>query len=152
MSTLARRRGLALAALASLLFGSVALIGARTGADAQVITPPRETGRLFAAWMPPGEYTAIVVNSNADTREWSITLRSKRGVFPVVVPPHENVVIPFERGWKVDAGDEARLVSEHVPFGEFTELNQLGEDGLIVLSAWGIGPGGPVPFVYREVR
>ncbi len=141
---------LALAATAALVICSILIAADR--ASAQVSPKPRESGRQYAAWIPPGEYTAIVVSSNADTRNWAISLRTKGGVFPLTVTPQQNVVIPFERGWKITADDEARVLSEHIPFGDFTAFNQFGEENPILLSAWGITAGGPVPFVYREVR
>lgn len=143
------------AARAAVLLSSLALLTALAllpSAGAQIQPHPRETGRLFAAWLPPATYTAIVVNSNADTRDWAISLRTTRGVFPIVVPPHANVIIPFEGGWTIDARDEARLLSEHVPFADITAPNQLGEDDRLILSAWAISPNGPVPLVFREVE
>lgn len=142
-------------ARAAILLSSLFLLTALAllpRASAQVQHQPREAGRLFAAWLPPGTYTAIVINSNADTRDWAISLRSKRGTFPIVVPPHQNVVIPFEHGWTIDAADETRLLSEHVPFGDIAARNQLGDDERLILSAWAISPSGPVPMIFREVK
>ncbi len=152
MPSITRRRSLALTVLATLLMGSILFLAGQSPADAQVVPKPREPGRQYAAWLPPGEYTAIVINSNADERDWAISLRTKRGGFPIVVPAHTNVVVPFERAWKVEAGDEARLVSEYVPFADITRLNQLANESRVILSAWGIGASGPVAFVYREVK
>jgi hypothetical protein len=39
-----------------------------------------------------------------------------------------------------------------VPFDDSALYNKYGEEPKFVLSAWGIGPAGPVPFVYREVK
>lgn len=130
----------------------LAVIALLPRADAQVQPQPREPGRLYAAWLPPGTYTAIVINSNADVRPWSISLRTKHAAFPIVVPPRENVIIPFQHGWTIDAAVEARLVSEHVPFGDIAAHNQLADDERLLLSAWAISPSGPVPMLFREVK
>ncbi len=126
----------------------------RTGdAKAQPVSPWGVRDHLFAAWIPPGEYTAIVVCSSADTRDWAISLRSRDGIFPFVVGPHRNVIIPFETPWKVTPDSEARLLSEHIPFADISARNQLNEQAYpLYLSAWGITTSGPVPFLYREVK
>jgi hypothetical protein len=113
---------------------------------------------VYTAWIPPGEYTAIVLCSNADTRRWNVRLMSRNGAnapdeqVSIVVPPREMVVIPFERGWNVRVWEKARLESDLVPFDEFAEGNPVTGEGNIALSAWGIGPDGPVPFTYRALK
>ena len=71
---------------------------------------------------------------------------------PIVVPPADNIVIPFKDGWTVEAKDEARLVSSLVPFDDSSKFNKFGERPDYVLSAWGITNNGPVQFVYRQVK
>ncbi len=146
-----RNAGLTCAVLTALV-ASVAFMSSGSPADAQVTIQPRQPGRQFAAWVPPGEYTAFVVTTNADTRNWAISLRTTDGPFPIIVTPQANVIIPFEQGWKVTADAEVRLVSEHIPFGDITAFNQFSEDNPILFSAWGITKAGPVRFVYREVE
>jgi hypothetical protein len=70
---------------------------------------------------------------------------------PIVVPPSDNIVISFKDGWTVAAGNEARLVSNLVPFDDSALFNKVGEQPKYVLSAWGITAAGPVQFTYREV-
>jgi hypothetical protein len=71
---------------------------------------------------------------------------------PIVVPPSDNIVIPFKDGWTVKADDEARLVSNLVPFDDSALFNKFGEQPKYVLSAWGITAAGPVQFAYREIK
>jgi len=108
-------------------------------------------GPQYAAWIPPGTYTAIVLNSSGDERRWAVSLMSTRTNVPIVVPPGDNIVIPFQDGWKVDPDDEARLVSNLVPFDDSALYNKFGEQPKYVLSAWGITANGPVKFEYREI-
>ncbi len=108
-------------------------------------------GPLYAAWIPPGTYTAIVVNSSGDQRRWAISLMTKTSNVPIVVPPGDNVLIPFN-GWTVKAEDEARLISNLVPFDDSALYNKAGDQPKYVLSAWGITATGPVQFVYRDVK
>jgi hypothetical protein len=61
-------------------------------------------------------------------------------------------VIEFKDGWKVGRDDEARIVSNLVPFANSALYNKVGEQPEYVLSAWGITAGGPVQFVYRDVE
>jgi hypothetical protein len=107
--------------------------------------------REFVAWVPPGTYSAIVMNSSGDERRWAVSLMTTKLSVPIVVPPGDNVIIPFKEGWTVVAADEARIVSRLVPFDDSALYNKVGERPDYVLSAWGISATGPVPFVYREV-
>jgi hypothetical protein len=109
-------------------------------------------GPRYAAWIPPGTYTAIVLNSSGDQRRWAVSLVTRSTNVPVVVPPADNIVIPFRDGWTVSADDQARLVSNLVPFDDSALFNKVGEQPKYVLSAWGIGAAGPVAFTYREVK
>jgi hypothetical protein len=106
----------------------------------------------YAAWIPPGTYSAIVLNSSGDQRRWAVSLMSTSFSVPIVVPPADNIVIPFKDGWKVTADSEARLVSNLVPFDDSALYNKVGEQPRYVLSAWGITAAGPVQFVYKEVK
>jgi hypothetical protein len=106
----------------------------------------------YAAWIPPGTYSAIVLNSSGDERRWAVSLMVRDTSVPVVVPPADNIVIPFKDGWTVEAKDEARLVSSLVPFDDSSKYNKFGEGPDYVLSAWGITNNGPVQFVYREIK
>jgi hypothetical protein len=106
----------------------------------------------YAAWIPPGTYSAIVLNSSGDQRRWAVSLMSRSLNVPIVVPPVDNIVIPFKDGWTVKADDEARLVSNLVPFEDSALYNKVGEQPRYVLSAWGITAAGPVPFVYKDVK
>lgn len=108
--------------------------------------------RAYAAWIPPGTYTAIVLCSSGEDRRWAVSLTTNTVGVPIVVRPGENVVIPFEQGWTVKPGDEARLVSRLVPFDDASKFNLFGEAPDFVLSAWGITTAGPVQFAYREVK
>lgn len=114
-------------------------------------TPQPPPAREFVAWMPPGKYTAIVLNSSGDERRWAVSLRTTKLNVPIVVPPAENVVIEFKEGWTVSVNDEARIVSRLVPFDDSAKYNKFGERPDYVLSAWGITAAGPVEFTYREV-
>ncbi|MFM9996823.1 MAG: hypothetical protein ACKVU4_13605 [Phycisphaerales bacterium] len=116
--------------------------------------PPSERSRdrQFAAWIPPGEYHAIVLCSSGDERRWAVSLTTTSKNVPIVVPANDNVVIEFKEGWTVQPNDEARIVSRLVPFDDAARFNKLGERPDYVLSAWGIGPNGPVEFAYREIK
>lgn len=108
--------------------------------------------RQYAAWLPPGEYTSIVLNSSGDERRWAVSLMTTKVNVPIVVPPRDNIVIEFKDGWTVKAEDEARIVSTLVPFDDSALYNKYGEEPKFVLSAWGVTSAGPVAFVYREVK
>ena len=123
----------------------VVLLAAR--AHSQPVAPIRET--RYAAWVPPGEYTAFVICSSGDERRWAVTLATRTAQVPVIVRPGENVVVPFEGGWCVKATDEVRLLSSLVPFDDAAIYNKVGEEPRFVLSAWGITADGPVAFAYR---
>jgi hypothetical protein len=109
-------------------------------------------GPKYAAWIPPGTYSAIVLNSSGNERRWAVSLMTRRSNVPIVVPPGDNIVINFRDGWTVGADDEPRLVSNLVPFDDSALYNKVGEQPKYVLSAWGITAGGPVQFAYREVE
>lgn len=109
-------------------------------------------GPKYTAWIPPGKYTAIVLNSSGDERRWAVSLTTRDTSVPIVVPPRDNIVIEFREGWTVSPADNARLVSNLVPFDDSALYNKVGEQPKYVLSAWGITAAGPVPFTYREVR
>lgn len=109
-------------------------------------------GPRFAAWIPPGTYSAIVLNSSGDERRWAVSLISRSTNVPIVVPPRDNIVIPFHDGWTVGVKDEARLESNLVPFDDSALFNKFGEQPKYVLSAWGITASGPVRFEYREIK
>lgn len=109
-------------------------------------------GPKYAAWIPPGKYTSIILNSSGDERRWAVSLITGDRNVPIVVPPRDNTVIEFREGWTVGPNDDARLVSNLVPFDDSAMYNKVGEQPKYVLSAWGITAGGPVPFVYRELR
>ena len=144
--------------------GSVVLVSilagaAQTAKQPEVITPLRmhppglspTAEREYVAWLPPGTYSAIVLNSSGDERRWAVSLRTTKLNVPIVVPPADNVMVPFKDGWTVVAADEARIVSRLVPFDDSALYNKFGERPNYVLSAWGITANGPVQFVYREV-
>jgi hypothetical protein len=95
---------------------------------------------------------AIVLNSSGDQRRWAVSLMTRSTDVPIVVAPGDNVVIEFKEGWKVERDDEARIVSNLVPFANSALYNKVGEQPEYVLSAWGITAGGPVQFVYRDVE
>ena len=109
-------------------------------------------GPQYAAWIPPGNYTAIVLNSSGDQRRWAVSLMTGSTNVPIVVPPNDNIVIQFKDGWTVTADSEARIVSNLVPFDDSAMFNKVGEQPKYVLSAWGITAAGPVPFTYRDVK
>ena len=109
-------------------------------------------GPQYAAWIPPGTYTAIILNSSGNERRWAVSLMTTSKNVPIVVPPSDNIIIPFAGGWTVQPEDEARLVSNLVPFDDSALFNKVGEQPKYVLTAWGITAAGPMQFVYREVR
>ena len=109
-------------------------------------------GPQYAAWIPPGTYSAIILNSSGDQRRWAVSLMTKSINVPIVVPPSDNIIVPFKDGWTVKAEDEARLVSNLVPFDDSALYNKFGEQPKYVLSAWGITASGPVQFTYREIK
>lgn len=143
--------------LGGVLQGSWAGLYSATGLYASGGAQPQPSGersrdRQFAAWIPPGEYHAIVLCSSGDERRWAVSLATTTKSVPIVVPSNDNVVIEFREGWTVQPRDEARIVSRLVPFDDAARFNKVGERPDYVLSAWGIGPGGPVEFAYREVK
>lgn len=139
------RRRVAVTGVALSITAGGVLLAAR--ARSQPVTPVIRTP--YSAWAPPGEYTAFVLCSSGDERRWAVTLATRSGSVPVVVGPGENVVVPFERGWTVRATDEVRFISNLVPFDDAAAYDKVGDEPGFVLSAWGITPAGPVPFVYR---
>lgn len=130
----------------------VSAVGAMLGTAQPLGQVPTARSREHVAWIPPGTYTALVLCSNAERRPWAVTIRHGGATVPVIVPPGQNVVIPFQAGWTIEASDEARIVSEHVPFGNIATLNQLSDDERLIISAWAISPDGPVELIYRASR
>ncbi len=121
-----------------------------TGSQPQPgLRPVRD--RQYAAWIPPGNYTSIVLCSSGDERRWAVSLMTRGVSVPIVVPPRDNIVVEFAEGWQVGPDDEARIVSRLVPFDDAARYNKFGEPPDYVISAWGITAHGPVEFVYREV-
>jgi len=109
-------------------------------------------GPKYAAWIPPGKYSAIILNSSGDERRWAVSMMSGTTNVPIVVPPRDNIIIEFKDGWTVNPADNARLVSSLVPFDDSALFNKVGEQPKYVLSAWGITAAGPIQFTYREIR
>lgn len=114
-------------------------------------TAPRETGDpvIHEAWLPPGEYSAIVLTSNVNsgTRRWIIHLWCRGQSVPVTVAPGETTVIPFIEGWEVRANDRVHLTSPRVPFGSLQDFDALDGEPVMEIAAWGVTKGGPVRFV-----
>lgn len=100
----------------------------------------------FEAWVPPGTYTAIVISSSGEHRQWPVALATKNTRSAIMVGPGQNVVIPFEGGWKVTKDDLVRIESDRVPFFDHSLLDPLDGSDTFVLHAWGITRDGPVPF------
>lgn len=109
-------------------------------------------GPKYAAWIPAGTYSAIVLNSSGNERRWAVSLMTKTLNVPIVVPPNDNVTITFKDGWTVKIDEEPRLVSNLVPFDDSALFNKVGEQPNYVLSAWGITAQGPVAFTYRAIK
>lgn len=105
--------------------------------------PPGELNTLF---LPPGNYTAIVIATTGKDRRWFLSLKTARGSFPITIGPEQTVTIPFTAGWKVTAGDQARLESRLVPFEDLSERTPVDGNETLALSAWGITDQGPVNF------
>lgn len=105
--------------------------------------------RVYEWWVAPGTYTGFVFTSsaNANTRRWIVTIEHSGTSFPVSINPGETVVIPYPTGWTIRADMEVRVRSIHVPFDDLREYDPLKPDGPMFVNAWGITPGGPVPFV-----
>jgi hypothetical protein len=147
-------------AAAGLLAGASQPVTIRTPGSQPIPTRPTGPqperrpidGPQYAAWIPPGTYSAIILNSSGDERRWAVSLMYGKTNVPIVVPPRDNIVIEFKDGWTVSPSDEARLVSNLVPFDDSALYNKVGEQPKYVLSAWGITARGPVQFVYREIR
>jgi hypothetical protein len=108
-------------------------------------------GPTYAAWIPPGTYSAIILNSSGDQRRWAVSLKTASTSVPIVVPPGDNIVVTFKDGWTIEPDDEARLISNLVPFDDSSLYNKFGEQPKYVLSAWGITANGPVSFEYRQI-
>jgi len=106
-------------------------------------TPPGEINTLF---LPPGNYTAIVIATTGKDRRWFISLKTSRGSFPITIGPEQTITIPFTAGWKVAPGDQARLESRLVPFEDLSERTPVDGNENLALSAWGITDQGPVNF------
>jgi hypothetical protein len=143
------RPAIALLCLVPVLAGSTQPVTTRPAPDQPV---RRYDGPQYAAWLPPGKYSSIILNSSGDQRRWAVSLMYRDKSVPIVVPPGDNIVIEFKDEWSVAAADEARIVSNLVPFDDSAQFNKVGEEPKYVLSAWGITSAGPVPFVYREIK
>ncbi|MBX3364464.1 MAG: hypothetical protein KF866_06845 [Phycisphaeraceae bacterium] len=100
----------------------------------------------FEAWVPPGTYTAIVISSSGEQRQWPVALVTKGSRSAIMVRPGQQVVIPFEGGWTIDKDDLVRIESDRVPFFDYSLLDPLDGSDIFVLHAWGITPNGPVSF------
>jgi hypothetical protein len=133
---------LGLAAGVALVVG-VVMVG--SGAPARGAAAPGPVP-MYARYLPPGKYTAIVVTSNATKRRWILSLKTRKGTFPITIGGATNVVIPFENGWDVLASDEARLESPYVPFEDLSKRDLLDGNENLAISAWGITDRGPVEF------
>jgi hypothetical protein len=101
---------------------------------------------IHQAWVPPGTYTAMVFSTNAKDRRWIVTLRTAEGSYPVAVPPGETVVLPFAGGWQILPTESVRIESQYAPFEDPTRRNLMDGNENLTVSAWGIGPNGPVTF------
>ncbi len=145
-----RPSAFALLCLVPLLAGSSQPDSVRLRSDQPSRRPV--DGPKYAAWIPPGTYSAIILNSSGDQRRWAVSLMTKTSNVPIVVPPSDNIIVPFKDGWTVTADSEARLVSNLVPFDDSALFNKVGEQPKYVLSAWGITAAGPVQFEYREIK
>lgn len=126
---------------AMLLFACVPMLGSAAAAPSAPRPAP-----ISSRYLPPGTYTAIVITSNATTRRWIVSLKSKQGTFPITIGGSTNVVIPFEKGWTVLASDEARIESPYVPFEDVSRRDLLDGNENLAISAWGITDRGPVEF------
>lgn len=106
--------------------------------------PP--VGEVNTLFLPPGNYTAIVVTTTGKDRRWWVSLKTAKGTFPITVGPQETVTIPFTSGWRVSASDQARIESRFVPFEDISERTPVDGNETLALSAWGITDQGPVNF------
>ncbi|MCC6284320.1 MAG: hypothetical protein IT439_03310 [Phycisphaerales bacterium] len=139
--------------------GGITAIGlALTGASAQnapvrapqpQLTQRHSTSPVYEAWVPPGAYTALVISSSGENRQWPVALRTKSQRVPIIVRPGENVVIPFEGGWKIEADELVRFESDRVPFFDHSLLDPLDGLDTFVLTAWGVTKDGPVALVSK---
>jgi len=97
-------------------------------------------------WLPPGNYSSLVISTTATERTWWLSLDTDGGTFPVTIGPQQTVTIDFDPPWKVDVSTNARLTSKYVPFGEYAEFNPLNNQR-VQLFAWGITTTGPMKLV-----
>ena len=115
-------------------------------------SPPQNVSDVNSVFLPPGEYSAIVLCTNARDRRWIVALKTTAGSFPITIGPNQTVTIPFEKGWSVRSEMQARLESRLVPFEDLSERNLLDGNENIGISAWGITDKGPVPFALPVKR
>ena len=108
------------------------------------VAPRAEWNTVF---LPPGNYTSIVIATTAKDRRWIVSLKTSKGVFPITVAAGETTVIPFASGWRVTANDQARIESRYVPFEDLSERTPVDGNENVALSAWGVTDQGPVNFV-----
>ena len=115
-------------------------------------SPPQNVSDVNTVFLPPGDYSAIVLCTNARDRRWIVALKTSAGSFPITVGPNQTVTIPFEKGWTVRSEMQARLESRLVPFEDLSERNLLDGNENIGISAWGITDKGPVTFALPVKR
>lgn len=114
-----------------------------TGRPVEVVPTGKDVNEL---WLPPGQYSAIVVSTSATERTWWLSLDTLGGSFPITIGPQQTVTIDFDPPWTVGVDTNARLTSRYVPFGDYTEFNPLNNQR-VQLFAWGITTAGPVQLV-----
>ncbi len=128
------------------LSAAIVLLGLPALGTAPAATAAPGPVPINTRFIPPGTYTAIVLTSNATTRRWIVSLKSRKGTFPITIGGATNVIIPFEKGWTVFATDEARIESPYVPFEDVSRRDLLDGNENLAISAWGITEQGPVEF------
>ncbi len=144
--TITRLRSVLKVRRSTLAAGVLVLLGVSAFGTAPVATAAPRMVPVNSRFIPPGTYTAIVLTSNATTRRWIVSLKSRKGTFPITIGGATNVIIPFEKGWTVFATDEARIESPYVPFEDVSRKDLLDGNENLAISAWGITEQGPVEF------
>jgi hypothetical protein len=132
--------------------GAAVVLTAAAVASVSLLGAASETPRdpvIHEAWLPPGEYSAIVLtpNVNTGTRRWIVHLWCRGQSVPIAVAPGESTVIPFTEGWEVRANDRVHLTSARVPFGTLEDFDPLDGEPVMEIAAWGIAKAGPVRLV-----
>jgi hypothetical protein len=140
---------LAAGATVALALSGAAAQNAPVRATQPQLTQRHSTSPIYEAWVPPGTYTALVISSSGENRQWPVALRTKTQRVPIIVRPGENVVIPFEGGWRIGADDLVRFESDRVPFFDHSLLDPLDGLDTFVLTAWGVTKDGPVALVSK---